>query len=270
MGFYIRYETHQDGPVDLVTIIRKIRKGLIPPDTLVMEEKEAQAQPARLHPQLNSFFREMDEGYVSDEAANMVEHLNFASIFAYGWDFFSNNLVAGMVSGLTILVTLCYSFVILIAAQGSLLPSIFLIAIAAVFFLCGFIFLLQRLQRQLPFSFGSVKNFYRDNWSNIILFSLAFSSIHLAAFSLLIIPGVILLSRSAFAPILVVEKNYHFWHAIEASNRTVKNHGTKLYSTLVALIGINLIAAIFIFPLLITLPITFAGILELYNQLDFS
>ncbi|MDG1287548.1 MAG: DUF4339 domain-containing protein [Rickettsiales bacterium] len=270
MGFYIKYETHQDGPFDLVTMIRKIRKGLIPSDTLVMEETEDNAQPARLHPQLNSFYRELEDDYVSDEAATMVEHLNFGAIIAYGWDFFTNNLIAGMLSGLFIFATLCYGLIILIAAQGSFLPSILLIAIAAVFFLCGFIFLLQRLQRQLPFSLHSVRNFYRDNWTNLILFSLAFSIIHVAALSLLIIPGVILLARSAFAPILVVEKNYHFWHAIEASNRTVTNHGTKLYSTLLALVGINLIAAIFIFPLLITLPITFAGVLELYNQLDFS
>ncbi len=270
MGFYIRYETHQDGPYDLISMIRKIRKGLIPPETLVMEEKEPNAQPARLHPQLNSFFREQDEDYVSDEAATIVKQLDFSGIMAYGWDFFKNNMISGLISALAIFATLAYSIVILIASQGALLPAIILIGIAAVFFLCGFIHMLHRMQRQLPFSLYAVRTFYRDNWGNLIMFCVAFSLIHIAALSLLIIPGLILLSRTTFAPILVVEKNYHFWHAIESSHRTVKNHDGKLNSILLALVGINIIAAFFVFPLVITLPITFAGVLELYNRLEFS
>ena len=270
MGYYIRYETHQDGPFDLITMIRKIRKGLIPPETLVMEEKEPQAQPARLHPQLNSFFREQDDDYISDEAATIVKQLNFSAIMAYGWDFFKNNMLSGLISGLAIFATLAYSIIILIAAQGALLPAIILIAIAATFFLCGFIYMLQRMQRRLPFSFSTVREFYGRNWGNLILFCIAFSMIHIAALSLFIIPGLILLSRTTFAPILIVDKNYHFWHAIEASNRTVKNHDGRLNSILLGLVGINVIAAIFVFPLLITLPVTFAGVIELYNRLEFS
>lgn len=269
MGFYIRYETHQDGPLDLVTMIRKIRKGLIPPETLVMEENDSNAQPARQHPQLNSFYREMEDDYVSDEAAAIVDHLNFGAVMAAGWDFFSYNLVAGLLSALAIFATLCYAIAILVAAQGAILPSLFLIGIATVFFLCGFIFLLQQLQRQLPFSLASLRDFYSRNWTNLVLFSMTFSIISLTAFALLIIPGVIVLSRIAFAPILVVDKNYHFWHAIESSHRTVGHHGKKLFSVMLGLVIINLVAGIFIFPLLITLPITFAGVLELYNQLDF-
>ena len=270
MGFYIRYETHQDGPFDLVTMIRKIRKGLVPPETLVMEESDPHAQAARLHPQLNSFFREMEEDYVSDEAANMMEHLNFSAIMRYGWDFFSHNLVVGMISGMAIFATLCYGIVILLASGGSLLPSLLLISVTAVFFLCGFIFLLQRLQRQLPFSLNSLRRFYGENWSNVTLFSCVFALLILAGFAAFIIPGLILLSYLAFAPILVVDRNYHFWHAIEASYRTVKHHGVRLYPIMLGLVGINILAGLFVFPLIITLPVTFAGVLELYNQLDFS
>lgn len=270
MGFYIRYETHQDGPYDLITMIRKIRKGLIPPETLVMEESEPQAQAARLHPQLNSFFREQDEDYVSDEATTVVKQLNFSALIAYGWDFFRHNLLSGLISGLAILATITYTIMILVASKGAILPAIILIGIAVTFFLCGFIFMLQQMQRQLSFSLESMREFYGQHWTNLVLFCIAFSMIHIVALGLFIIPGLVLLSRSTFAPILIVDKNYHFWHAIEASNRTVKNHDGKLNSILLGMVGINLVAAIFVFPLLITLPITFAGLLELYNQLDFS
>jgi len=270
MGFYIKYTTHQDGPHDLITMIRKIRKGSLPPETLVLEEKDSQAQPARQHPQLNNFFRELDEDYVSDEASTIVKQLSFSSIMSYGWDVFKNNMGSGLISGLAIFATLACAILILIIAQGAFFPSIILISVAATFFLCGFIHLLQRMQRQLPFSAAAIADFYRHHWGNLILFCIAFSLIHLAALCLLIIPGLILLSRTAFAPILVVDKQFHFWQAIEASNRTVKNHGTKLNSILLGLIGINIIGAIFVLPLLVTLPITFAGVLELYNRLDFN
>lgn len=270
MGYYIRYETHQDGPFDLVTMIRKIRKGTIPPETLVMEEKEQEAQPARQHPQLNGFFSEMENDYVSEEAVTTISNLNFSGIMAYGWDFFSNNLIAGFLSGITILATLLYALIIIIATKASVIPSIFLTGIAATFFLCGFIFLLQRLQRQLPFSFSALNEFYGNNWGNITLFSCVFSLIIFTGFLLFIIPGIILLGYIAFAPILVVDRNYHFWHAIESSYHTVKNHKLKLHPIILGLVGLNIIAGIFVLPLLVTLPITFVAVLELYNNLDFN
>lgn len=270
MGYYIRYETHQDGPYDLVTMIRKIRKGLVPPEALVMEEKETSAQPARSHPQLNTFFREMEEGYVSDQATHTIERLSFGAIFAYGWDFFRHNLLIALISALTVFATLSYALIILMAGRGSLLPSILLTSIAGVYFLCGFVFLIQRMQRQLPFSVQSIRDFYEENWGNLFLFSMAFALINLTAFCLLIVPGVIMLSRLAFAPILVVDRHYHFWHAIESSYRTVTRQDARLYPILIAMIGINIIAAPFVFPLLITLPVTFIGMLELYHQLDFK
>ncbi len=270
MGFYIRYETHQDGPFDLVTMIRKIRKGLIPPETLVMEEKEPQAQAARLHPQLNSFYREMEDDYVSDDAMNVMSQLTFSAMMDYGWDFFTNNLVVGMLSAILIFAILCFSIIILLAAQGSVLPSILLITIASTFFLCGFLHMLQRLQRQLPFSLEALMRFYSHYGTNVMLFSCAFALLMASGFAFFIIPGIILLSYTAFAPILVVDRNYHFWHAIEASYRTVKKHGSKLYPIMLGLVGLNLLASLMIFPLIVTLPVTFVGVLELYNKLDFS
>lgn len=270
MGFYIKYSTHQDGPHDLVTMIRKIRKGSIPPDALVMEESENQAQPARKHPDLHSFFSEQEEDYISSEAVTVVRQLDFGALVAYGWNFFRQNLMSGLLSALAIFATLCYGMLILLAAKGAWLPSAILIAIAASFFLCGFIHLLLRMQRQLPFTFSSVREFYRNHWTNVVLFCIAFSIIHIAGLLLFVVPGVILLSRTAFAPILVTERNFHFWHAIESSYRTVKNHDGRLNSILLSLVGINLVASLLVFPLIITLPITFAAVIELYRQLDFK
>jgi hypothetical protein len=270
MGFFIRYETHQDGPFDLITMIRKIRKGTIPPDVLVMEEADAKAVPARTHPALNNFFRELEDDYISEEAMETVDYLTFSDAVLYGWNFFKANLFSSFISALTIGAILAYSLVILIVSNGSLLPSAFLIGIATIFFLCGFIFMMQQLHRRLEFSFGALFDFYNRNWLNISLFSAVFSILIIAGLLALIIPGLIILTRGIFAPILVADQQFHFWHAIEASNRTVKIGGQKLYSVLLGLLGLNVAAGLFfIIPLIITLPITFAAIIEIYNRLDF-
>ncbi len=270
MGFYIKYQTHQDGPYDLVTMIRKIRKGLIPPETLVMEANDPQAQSARMHPQLHGFFAELETGFVSDTATNVVEHLRFKDIMKYGWSHFMHNMMSGLIAAFILFAILMWTITVFIISQGAILPAILISASGAVFFLCGFIFSLQRQQRLLPFSLNALAKYYAANASNIILFCLAFALIHIAGFLFFIIPGFIVLSYLAFAPLLIVDRNFHFWHAIESSYRTVRQHQSNLFFTLLALIGINALATIFIFPLVITLPITFIGVIELYNQLEFD
>lgn len=271
MGYYIRYSTHQDGPHDLVSMIRKIRQRRLPPEALVMEENETHAQPARQHPNLNPYFRELDEDYISDEAHDVVQMLDFSALLRFGWDFFRNNLHISLASGLFLLASTLYSIIIFTLAKGSLLPSLLLSGIAISFFLCGFIYLLLQLYRAQPLTLDSVLGFYQQHWNNIALFSLSYCGLILSGLTLFIIPGLLLLAYTAFAPFLVVERNEHFWQAIETSIRTVRRHGTRLSSILIGIVGINVVAALcFGFPLIITLPVTFVGLLELYHRLDFK
>lgn len=270
MGYYIRYETHQDGPYDLVTMIRKIRKGLIPPETLVMEEAESSAVSARLHPQLNTFFRELEDDYVSEEAIDTIRQLQFGSLLAYGWNFFLHNAISGLYAALALFSTALLGVVTLIFTDA-LLPSLLMTIFSGGFSLCGFVFLMQRLQRQLPFSFYALFHFYKEHWRNITLFAIAFATLSFTGFLLFIIPGIWFLSRYLFAPILVVDRQYHFWHALESSRKTISHHGQRLPSILIGFVLLNMLAALcFVLPLLITLPITFVVLLEVYEQLDFK
>ncbi|MCC7260159.1 MAG: hypothetical protein IT567_03930, partial [Alphaproteobacteria bacterium] len=71
-----------------------------------------------------------------------------------------------------------------------------------------------------------------------------------------------------FTPLLILEKHMSFWEAMEASRKTVLNMGSHNMGVLLALVVANFLGAIFfLFPLLLTLPITTNALSEIYDDM---
>ncbi len=272
MRFYIKNETAQEGPFDLVAMVRKIRSGSISPDLLVLEEHDEVAVPAGQHPQLHSFFREMEIEAARVETRGDTRTLAFVPAFKRGIQFLIANHFSAIYGAVAIGSTLLL-FTLLTAILPSFMSplSLLLSWIFLQFSLGILLFMCLRLHRGQTHDLSSVLPFIRRS-----AIPLAFCSALVGIFSVigsfvLIVPGIVALALYSFAPLLIIEQNYDFWDAMELSRKTVMKHGRSLFEVVFGFAVVNVLAgALYGLPLAVALPITFGALAEIFDELDFQ
>lgn len=268
MQFYIKYGNVQDGPFDLVTMIRKIRNKEISRETLVLEEKDSYAVAAYEHPRLQSFYEEMKEDFVEEGLEPYFTGNGFVYALQKGWSFFQHypNCV---------LFSSGFLFVVLLmgALFSGLLPDFLGIFLGwTVFhFLNGAVLLaMKQLNTHHRVDFQSITTRYLGHLKPLLLYSITIAFLSAIGGIFLVIPALFLLTLYIFAPLLILEENYSFWDAMETSKQTVIQHGRKLFEILFGLTVVNFVAALFfLLPLAITIPITYIVIIDLYDKTPF-
>lgn len=272
MHFYVKYDTNQEGPFDLVSMVRKIRNGMITPEQLVLEEQDEKAVPASEHPQLKSFFREIELLTAQSDTAHSTSTLSFSSSFKKGWKFlvghqFSAIYSAGII-GMCLAVAVLFNL-ILPDFMSSL--TWLLIWIANQFFLGILLFLFVRCHRGQPYDPHSIYISAQRYFVPLIFCATLTGVFSGLGMILLIIPGLVMLALYCFAPLLIIDQNYDFWDAMETSRKTVLAHGRPLFEVVFGFALINFLAgALFLLPLAITLPITYGALAELYDEIKFN
>lgn len=112
--------------------------------------------------------------------------------------------------------------------------------------------------------FQSTKGFYK--------FFIIYTAISLATFAglaLIIIPGIYVILTYSFATYIYLDQNLDIKASISESARISKGHKMELISFWFWILVLNIFGgALFLVGLVVTLPITFLAIIEVYKQLS--
>lgn len=274
MRFYVKYETAQEGPFDLVTMVRKIRNGAITSELLVLEENDEKAVPAGEHPQLLSFFQEIQMEAMRGESRGTggKNVIRFSSLLKRGWNFLVSHHFSAVCSAVLLGVTLLLATIFTaILPDFMAVLNILLSWIAFNFLLSILLIIFLRIYRSQPCDLHSLSLVIKRS-AVPLLFCAALTGIFSAIGAvLLLIPGLIAIALYSFAPLLIVERHYDFWAAMETSRKTILKQGRPLFEAVFGFTVINFIAGFpFVIPLAVTLPITYGALAEVFDEIPFD
>ena len=272
MRFFVKYDTYQDGPYDLVSMIRKIRNGDLRPDILVLEEADERAVPAGIHPKLESFFHELKSTHMAEGIDVYLRPGGTIYALKQGWMFFQHHSNSVLCSGTYLMAVIATGI-----ALNSILPPLFapltllLTWIVAQFFLGGFLLSIAQIHRGERLSFPPILRAYGKYGVALLAYGIIAGVLSAVGGLFFIIPGLMVLAYCIFAPLIIAESPVGTRYALRMSHLVIKRHGKPFFELMIALIALNFIAALFfVFPLLITLPITMSIIVDIYDRLHFN
>lgn len=179
--------------------------------------------------------------------------VKISSYLSHGWQLFKQK--PGDFIGFTVLVLLISALTSFIPfASPFLMPPLY-----AGFFVVGFKLLAKQ---SVEFS-----NFWQgfSYFLALVLASILMGIFIFIGFLLLIIPGIYLSVAYSFTVPFIVQKQMHFWQAMETSRRLISNNWFSFFGLLLVLGLINIVGAILLLVgLLVTIPWTFLTIAAAY------
>lgn len=272
MNYFIKDGIAQAGPFALTDIVRKIRNGSLTDDMMVVGENEAEPVLAAEHPELKSFFREVEAGHARQQSSDGMRSLSFMPWFMRGWVFLTEHhetVVFGAIALGFTLVTAAIAYYLFPGFIGSLFPVI--TGMAAMFSISTLSLAFLRLTRGQTVDPHTLFDKMKRHALPLIYFSaMAGIFVSLGMF-LLVVPGLLVLAFYSFTPFLIAERNMDFWEAMETSRKTILREGRPLFEVVFGFAVVNFMGGIlFVLPLLITLPVTYGALAALYDETSFD
>ena len=273
--YFIEEQNRRIGPVDLLTLVRRIRRGKLAKETLIFVEGMPEALPAYLVPEIKSVF---DDQVMIDSQPDSMSHgkFSFVRLMKDGFEFFKFNQSTAMIVGGFFLVAAVGSFIF------SLIPfSLIAILFSGVWGYCVFCLLqvamLKKARMQL-LSPQSVVTLIKQCGVKLLLVSLvtlvvpffipAIVSAAVGPYGwfLLLVPGSFAWTYVLFVPFILTDLNVSVKKAFSINNAGMKKMGIDNFSVIYLLLMVNIIVAPLLVPLLITLPITLCALCEVYDS----
>ncbi len=276
MQYYIHHSTGQQGPFDLLGIIRKIRNGsLAKTDTLVPKGEDA-PRPAYQYPELYDVFIEQDKIEQEFEAMQHGQNVSFIGLLKSGTATLKEDLTAAVITALLLLAV-----IIIVAAMSYGVP-VLITAIAAPF-LSYIMFNLalvamMRVARVQLLSGRYVSETLRvygvalltvSAIPALIGFSIPWIVGHLvnpAAWALTLFVGIPIMAYFLYIPLLIVDRGLSLKAAFCQNHQIIRTLGMDLFALVIGLLCINILAAGLIVLPIVTLPITFISLIQLYDR----
>lgn len=267
MEYYVVSDKGEEGPFDLVSIVKRVRGGKVTRDTLIRNTPGGEALPAAQVPTMAEFFVEHTSQASRtnyEEAARKSRTYDLKQTFVNGVNFLKLNQAAAVYTGLYLIVTIATIAIFrLPGIAGALITA----CLCYILF-SGFLFIMLKRSRGQMFNLLGVIQEMKSHFLPLLLAGAIVSTLTGIGLVLLIGPGLLVLTCYIFTPLLILEKNMSFWEAMETSRKTVLNMGSHNMGVLLALVVANFLATIlFLFPLLLTLPITTNALSEIYDDL---
>lgn len=282
--FIIQADGQKIGPFDIVSIVKKIRNGGVSAETMICTDKDSSPKAASSVSELSVFISEQE--HKSEVESTHVVSQRTVSLFSRlgsGWSFLQHNQLCTIFSGLFVLY-----IIFMTGAVKFGVPKVFqLLVLGAVFLLIqyvftGYIYSVLRMVRGQPVDIAFVRGRMKPYRKPLLITSLIMSLFLIIGFMLvfsgdrialtlgmliIVLPGFLTLSFLIFAPLLILDKEMDFWEAMEMSRKVVKKSGLENIGIIFSLLMINFLAGlVFLIPLIISLPITLAGISEMYDE----
>lgn len=278
MDFYIRDENQQDGPYDLMGIIRKIRNGSITEDTLLAPSAFEEALPANQYPQLSDVFEEKKhrDADAANFSASPIYQRDLMSYLHSGIDLLRGNMAVSIYTAVFVVLWLVVAMMLTVNFS----PIPMTIGIIAMYFIFGgYLYGLIRYVRGNPVDPAAILSRMMDTavpmlvvsgvvaglMLPVILITRYFIEGAMLTIGLPIVLSCLLFIMTflAFTPMLILDKNKDFWDALSGSKKVImQNNGQKL-GIVFACLAINFL----LLPLLpLTLPITMGALVDMFEE----
>ena len=269
MRFYIIHQHYEDGPYDLVTVIRKIRKGSLSEETLLRTDDEPPVA-AGTHPRLMEFYAELGQQPIAGSVTGKRSLRPFSQILAGGWKFLARNQSCSIYSAMLLMLVLAIGVGFFAIMPGMLVVvAAVLTWIVALFGLSIIQLILLRLHRGQPVDFRWFKEHVVPRASALGAYSVAAGVASAIGFALFILPGLFILALFVFAPLIISDERTDFWEAMSRSRKMALSQGLDVLGMTFGCVVINFVSALlFILPLLLSIPITYTGVVDLYEELS--
>lgn len=193
----------------------------------------------------------------SDDAVVQVENkINIGNWISRAWDMVTADLGAFLILGLI--------YVAIIAVTSStVIGELFVIGPLTV----GFFYVVFQKIRGAEINVGDIAKGF-NFFIAAVLANILVGIFTAIGFVLCIIPGFIITALYVFTMPFILEKNYDFWQAMEASRKAVTPHLFEMIIFIILLALINLVGAIICgIGLIFTVPLTLAATAIAYQDL---
>ncbi len=262
--YYVVSDGHKEGPLDLVTIMRRVRAGKIKPDTDIYIGDAEHPKRAESIEEISPFFLRLLEGPANARALPGTASLS--ELLKTGWLFTMEHNIMTVYAGGMLLLVLLLSLSIIgtvgFAAGAFISWCVFIV-------LHNFYFIFSaRFFRGQTFGEDFINLQLAPVLLPIILSSLIFAAVVAAGVTLLIVPGILAATFFIYVPLILLDKQCSIPEAFTASFRMVRKAGTKHIVMLAMLLTLDLICFALIMPVPLTLPIFIAVLCDMYEKLS--
>lgn len=261
MNYYVVMPDGQEaGPFDVLALIRKVKNGSLTPDSILKAENSPQALPAKDIEEISRLFS--GEEKKPAQKQNIGESYQLKALLQSGWRFFHFNQSSVIITGVFLITVV---MAVLITSQ---IPRAgYLLSFVASFVIfAGYHHVISQMNHGRPVGVPDMFAKIKVNMAQLLLAGLVLSVPVTLGTILLIAPGLLILTLYIFTPLLIIDKGYGFWVAMEKSRRKAMNMGSNNFGVLFALVVLNFFAGIFLLPLLISLPVTMAAISDIFDR----
>ncbi len=252
----------EEGPFDLLTMIRKIKAGKIDANTLIMKQGNSVPAEARQIQELSRLFIDADsEAHYHSQPVSKY----FSLAINHAWKFLSNNygIIGG--AGLILIATIICGLLLnnLAGREVAYVGSF------AFFWWLHTIFaaVILRNYRGQPFDIVFIHNHLFKNATSFIMAAIITAGATAAGTILMIIPGIVILTMLSLVPFILVDYPGKLFSSLHYSITLTFSKGIKSFLVLMAFMVLYLVCL----PVFIISPFTMtlltAAQADFYNEL---
>jgi len=251
--YYINSDKQKDGPHDLVTMMRRIRTGIITAQTLVYRGYE---DPTSAHviDELAHFFNNPTVDLRSDLQED--KNISIAKYLSVGWEFVSENPMTAFTSGMILCVSGLAGWLLneSVGVVGAVVGFwVMLILMQSFYFVVSI-----RLYRGQRTDIVFIEKMLTPIWARLLFISIVFSIIIPAGALFFVIPALLLNGVFIFAVIFMLDHHCNGLEAISGAWKLMAKLDNKEKMNICVLVLIYMVSIVFIIPIPLMLPI-FAG-----------
>jgi hypothetical protein len=262
--YYINSNNKKDGPHDLVTVMRRIRSGIIIPDTLVCQEED-EAVPAYSISELSNFFNNPIEDIRNELETSHT--ISIAKILRKGWQFTTEHQGIPVFAGGILLFSWMFGLLVneILHKTGSGITASFIMFL---FLQSCFFAISLRLYRGQKTDLNFLEYTMAPIIAKIAFSSVLFSFIIIAGLPLLAIPSIIAMLILAYIPMFILDYNHSVKQTIISIFLLIRKLDKISLMKLCCITLFYMVCVAFIIPIPIILPIMAGSLCSIYEDLS--
>jgi len=281
----------QYGPVGADDVRRWIADGRLNGQSLMREETDTEFRPLSTFPEFADALAPKTAG-VPGAAAPPVDwrerdyELDIGGCINRGWEVVKNNFwpAVGITALVLLIVVVVNQFVGLftrpiiqgimlehrITVGGAVFLLLMILASGPIYtiIMAGlFKYYLKLIRGENP-GIGDAFSGFGPSIGQLILLSLALNILTLVGYVLCVVPGIYLAVAWFFSIPLVIDRQLHFWEAMELSRRMVNKHWFLVLAFLVVYAVLSMAGVLACcIGILVTVPISIAALMYAYETI---
>jgi hypothetical protein len=267
--YYILYEGNKEGPLDMVTLMRRIRANKVTMDTLIFADDATTPARAQDIESLSIFFSHTTPKLSTEKTSskeNAQPLFTVASALREGWRFtLEHNNMTVFAGGIVLICLLLLGTFV-----GVMGTTLSILITCCVFFVLQYIYLLFcfGLLRGQKITSSFINVSISPILNTIVLAALYYAMMMVGGFIALVIPAIFVGMYYMFLPCFIFDRKMSVIEAMNASRLLGKKCNGQYHTTLFLLILGYIISILLIIPIPLAMPIFSAALVKIYDELS--